>query len=113
MQDGLIYDQGKSYLEWGIRDETQRIAIRRLAARIGSARREESSDAKQDWATALAWGMLSRDGLDARVTGQTASDLIAAGAREADIGVLADTLHGFADEMRSDAGTKTMIRHPR
>lgn len=48
-----------------------------------------------------------------RVTGQTASDLIAACAREADIDVFAETLYGFADDMRSDAGTKTMILEPR
>ena len=110
MQTGLTHEESKVFLTKVRQDGTRKIAERRLTTRVDTSRGKGRVAVLEDWASAHAWSILARDGLDAQITGKIAKDYIAQGHRETDIDLLADTLYRSADDRRSEEATSRMLR---
>ena len=109
MQTGLTLEESKVFLTKVRQDETRKIAERRLATRMDTGRGQGRIAVLEDWASAHAWSILARDGLDAQINTKIAKEYIAQGHRETDIDLLANTLYLSADDLRTEEATSRML----
>ena len=110
MTTGLTLGDGKIYLESVIREETQRINRQRMVSRMDPVIGNDDIDRRHDWAAAQAWDLLSKRGLEVKLSKSNTSDFTSKGATDSEILTLTDTIDLLARDTKSDAGTARMIR---